>query len=52
VARTPQRGSSPSLSNSNNATKAIREIGEEEQIRGHKILQDLDPKKILTKRGI
>jgi hypothetical protein len=34
MARTPQRCSSPSLSNSNKATKAIGGIREEEQIRG------------------
>jgi hypothetical protein len=44
MARTPQRCSSPSLSNSNKATKAIGGIREEEQIRRRntKFLQDLD----------
>jgi hypothetical protein len=50
MARTPQRCSSPSLSNSNKATKAIGGIREEEQRGEHKILQDLDPKDSLTKR--
>jgi hypothetical protein len=50
MARTPQRCSSPSLSNSNKATKAIGGIREEEQRGEHKILQDLDPKDLLTKR--
>jgi len=42
MARTPQRCSNPSLSNSNKATKAIGGIREEEQRGEHKILQDQD----------
>jgi hypothetical protein len=50
MARTPQRCSSLSLSNSNKATKAIGEIREEEQREEHQILHDLDPNSSLTKR--
>jgi hypothetical protein len=50
MARIPQRCPNLSLSNSNKATQAIGGIREEEQIGDHQILQDLDPRDLLTKR--
>jgi hypothetical protein len=52
MVRTPLRCSSPSLLTSNKAIKAIGGIGDEEQMGEHQIIQDLDPKDLLTKRRL